>query len=87
MTPKRYRPYDCPKSAGLETIMNEEALNTSLRKFLKEVGVTSQREIETAVRAAAQQGKLKSGSVRAKMVLTIGELGLTHTVEHDIKVD
>ena len=32
--------------------MNEEALNTSLRKFLKVVGVTSQREIEKAIRAA-----------------------------------
>ena len=32
--------------------MNEEVLNTSLRKFLKTVGVTSQREIEKAIRAA-----------------------------------
>ena len=32
--------------------MNEEAFNVSLRKFLKKVGITSQREIEQAVRAA-----------------------------------
>ena len=66
--------------------MNEEALNTSLRKFLKEVGVTSQREIEKAVRDAATAGHLKGGSVQAKMVLTIGDVGLTHTVTGDIKI-
>ncbi|MBV8792225.1 MAG: hypothetical protein JO205_12390 [Pseudolabrys sp.] len=66
--------------------MNEEALNTSLRKFLKEVGVTSQREIEKAVRDAATAGRLKGGSVQAKMVLTIGDVGLTHTVTGDIKI-
>ena len=53
--------------------MNEEALNMSLRKFLKIVGVTSQQEIEKAVRAAAAGGKLKGKkSVQAQMVLTIG---------------
>ena len=39
--------------------MNEEALNMSLRKFLKVVGVTSQQEIEKAVRKALADGKLK----------------------------
>jgi hypothetical protein len=39
--------------------MNEDVLNTSIRKFLKIVGVTSQREIEKAVRAAVTSGKLK----------------------------
>lgn len=38
--------------------MNEDTLNISLRKFLKKVGVTSQREIEQAIRAAVQSGKL-----------------------------
>ena len=39
--------------------MNEDSLNTSVRKFLKEVGVTSQREIEKAVRGALDAGRLK----------------------------
>ena len=39
--------------------MNEDVFNASLRKFLKQVGVTSQREIEKAVRDALDSGKLK----------------------------
>lgn len=55
--------------------------NMSMRKFLKQVGVTSQQEIEKALRAADTGGK----PVRAKMVLTIEELGMTHVVEGDIQ--
>ena len=65
--------------------MNEEALNTSLRKFLKVVGVTSQGEIEKALRAAAAAGQLAGkSSVKAQMVLTIPEAGLTHRIEGTI---
>ena len=65
--------------------MNEDAFNTSIRKFLKQVGVTSQREIEMAVRAAVAAGKLKGNEkLPAKMVLTIAPLGLTHEVEEEI---
>lgn len=60
--------------------MTDDAVNMSMRKFLKQVGVTSQQEIEAAVRAAGGLSK----PVRARMVLTIDELGLTHTVEGDI---
>lgn len=68
--------------------MNEDALNTSIRKFLKEVGVTSQREIEKAVRDAVASGRLKSDApLPARMVLTIGPLGLTHEVDGAIAVD
>ena len=68
--------------------MNEEALNTSLRKFLKVVGVTSQGEIEKAVRAAADAGKLKGrSSLTAQMVLTIGEVGLTHKIDGIIDLE
>ena len=65
--------------------MSDEEFNMSMRKFLKQVGVTSQQEIEKSVRAARDAGGL-GGTVRAKMVLTIEETGLTHTVEGDIKV-
>ncbi len=68
--------------------MNEDVLNTSIRKFLKEVGVTSQREIEKAVRAALASGKLKGGeSLPASMVLTIGPLSLTHEIDGTIKLE
>lgn len=40
--------------------MNEENFNMSIRKYLKTVGVTAQREIEKAVRQALAEGKLKS---------------------------
>ena len=68
--------------------MNEEALNTSLRKFLKVVGVSSQREIETAIRAAVEDGRLKGNeTLSAKMVLTIDKTGLNHTIEGKIELE
>jgi len=68
--------------------MNEEALNMSLRKFLKVVGVTSQQEIEKAIRAAVADGRLKgSKSVDAQMVLTIGKVNLTHKVAGVIEIE
>jgi hypothetical protein len=71
-----------------ETAMNEEALNMSLRKFLKIVGVTSQQEIEKAIRAADATSKLKGKkSVAAQMVLTIGDVSLTHKVDGTIELE
>ncbi|HEU5017304.1 MAG TPA: DUF6494 family protein [Pseudolabrys sp.] len=67
--------------------MNEEALNMSMRKFLKVVGVTSQQEIEKAVRAALADGRLKSESLSAKMVLTIDDIGLRHTIDGTITLE
>lgn len=68
--------------------MNEEVLNTSLRKFLKTVGVTSQREIENAIRAAVAAGRIKGNeAVKAQMVLTIGAAGLNHTIDGTIELE
>lgn len=68
--------------------MNEDVLNTSIRKYLKEVGVTSQRAIEKAVRSALESGKLKgSENLPAKMVLTIGPLALIHEIDGAIKLE
>jgi hypothetical protein len=65
--------------------MNEDLFNSSLRKFLKQVGVTSQREIEKAVRDALAAGRIKGNEkLQAKMVLTIGAVGLTHEVNDQI---
>lgn len=60
--------------------MSDDGFNMSLRKFLKKVGVTSQQEIEEAVRAARDAGTLPGGEVTARVVLTIGDLDLTHEV-------
>ena len=65
--------------------MYEDVFNASLRKFLKQVGVTSQREIEKAVRDAIEAGKLKGNEkLSAKMVLTIDGISLVHEIDDDI---
>ena len=65
--------------------MNEDAFNMALRKFLKQVGVTSQREIEQAVRAAVADGRLKGDeTLPAKVVLTVGGIDLEHEIKSDI---
>ena len=67
--------------------MNEDALNASIRKFLKEVGVTSQREIEKAVRDAVEAGKLKGNEkLPAKVVLTLGGVTLSHEITDEIEL-
>lgn len=58
----------------------DDAFNMSMRKFLKRVGVTSQQQIEEAVRE-----KGVSGQLQARVVLTIEEIGLTHTIEGTIQ--
>jgi hypothetical protein len=65
--------------------VNEDVFNESLRRFLKRVGITSQREIEKAVREALEAGRLKGHEkLPAKMVLTVGGLNLTHEVSDEI---
>jgi len=65
--------------------MNEDVFNASLRKFLKQVGVTSQREIEKAVRDALADGRLMGHEkLPAKMVLTVGGISLVHEVGDEI---
>jgi len=67
--------------------MNEDVFNTSLRGFLKKVGITSQREIEKAVRDAVAAGRLKGGEkLPARMVLTVGGVDLTHEITEDIEL-
>ena len=66
--------------------MNEDAFNMSIRKFLKNVGVTSQREIETAVRAALSQGRFKGSRVKARVVLSLEGLDTQKTIEGEIEV-
>lgn len=66
--------------------MDEDRFNMDLRKFLKIVGITSQREIENSVRAAIKAGKLKDhGKVEAKMTLRVPDIGLDHVIDGTIK--
>ena len=68
--------------------MNDEALNMSIRKFLKMVGVQSQREIETAVQAGLASGKLKGGeSLPARMTLTIDGVALSVSFDGKISLE
>jgi hypothetical protein len=68
--------------------MNEDVLNVSVRKFLKKVGITSQREIEQAVRAAVGGGKLKGNeALPAKVVLSVDGIGLSVEIEGDIELE
>ena len=67
--------------------MNEEALNMSIRKFLKEVGVSSQREIEKSVREALAGGDLECGTtLEVRMILTMDGVGLSHQVNGRIEL-
>ena len=67
--------------------MNEDVFNTSIRKFLKTLGVTAQREIEKAVRDAVAKGRLK-GSERlpARAVVTLGGIDLKFEIDGDIEL-
>ena len=68
--------------------MNEEALNVSVRKFLKKVGVTSQREIEQAVRKAVGNGRLKGNeALPAKVVLSVEGVNLSVEIEGAIELE
>ena len=68
--------------------MNEDNFNTSLRKFLKTVGVSSQREIEKAIRDAIEKGRLKGNEkLPAKMTLTIAGADLSYVIDGTIELE
>jgi hypothetical protein len=71
----------------MEAAMNEDVFNGSLRRFLKKVGITSQREIEKAVRDALAAGRLKGHEkLPAKIVLTVGGVSLSHEITDEIEL-
>ena len=68
--------------------MNEDTFNMQLRKFLKKVGITSQREIEQAVRDAVEAGGLKGNeTLQASVVLKVAELELEVTITDGIALE
>jgi 16S rRNA U516 pseudouridylate synthase RsuA-like enzyme len=65
-----------------EARMDEDRFNMALRKFLKQVGVTSQRVIEEAVRA----GKVEGNVLKVKMTLTAENAPIEHVIEQAIEL-
>ncbi|HET9403238.1 MAG TPA: DUF6494 family protein [Burkholderiales bacterium] len=68
--------------------MNDEALNMSIRKFLKTVGVNSQLTIEKAVQKAVAEGRLKGNEAfPAAMTLTVGKLAIDVKFDGEIRLE
>ena len=71
-----------------EAVMNEDVFNGSIRKFLKTLGVSAQREIEKAVREALAQGRIKGNEkFPARATVTISAVGLNHEIKGDIELE
>ncbi|MGH8581528.1 MAG: DUF6494 family protein [Gammaproteobacteria bacterium] len=68
--------------------MNEDTLNLEIRRFLKKVGITSQREVEGAVRKAISDGRLAGHErLAVKVTLEVRSLGVRHEIEDDIALE
>lgn len=68
--------------------MKEETFNMSVRKLLKKVGVTAQREIERAVDEGIESGRLQGNeTLKARVHLHIDGLDLDHTIEGEIPLE
>ena len=68
--------------------MDQETFNMQIRKFLKKVGITSQREIESAVREALTAGRLTGPEkLAAQVTLELPALGLKVRVDDTIALD
>ncbi|HEY5138400.1 MAG TPA: DUF6494 family protein [Methylococcales bacterium] len=68
--------------------MNEDTLNMEVRKYLKKVGVTSQREIEHAILKAIESGDLSGTETMAvTMTLNVPAIGLNCCIEGDIALE
>ena len=68
--------------------MNEESLNLEIRKFLKKVGITSQKVIENYITKSLEEGKLKtSDEVAIEMKMTIKDQNIEHTISDKIKIE
>jgi len=68
--------------------MNEEILNIQIRKFLKKVGIQSQREIEHAVRRDFEKSSLVGiDKLEASVLLEVPEVGIKVSIESEIKLE
>ena len=68
--------------------MNEDNFNMEIRKFLKKVGITSQREIEKAVNDAISDCAIKGNEkLKARITLVIDDVGLSATIDGEISLE
>jgi hypothetical protein len=68
--------------------MHEETFNLSIRKFLKIVGINSQREIEQAVRKALEEGRIAGNeSFPATVTLEVPGINLNFKIDGEIKLE
>ena len=68
--------------------MNEDVVNMEIRKVLKKVGITSQREIEKALQAAVESGKISGNeSLAVSIRLEMPAIGLQHTLDETITLE
>ena len=68
--------------------MDEEVLNIQVRKFLKKVGIQSQREIEQAVKNHIMKGSISGAEkLDASMLLEVPEIGLKVSIEGKIEIE
>lgn len=68
--------------------MNEQSLNMQIRKFLKKVGVNSQREIEAGLRRAVDAGAVAAGAeVPLSMTLRAEKLGVELVIDDKLRVE
>jgi hypothetical protein len=68
--------------------MNEDVFNMSVRKFLKKVGITAQREIENTVREALSKGSLTGKEkLPAKVTITLGQTSLNLVIDGEIELE
>ncbi len=69
------------------TDIDKDQVNKEIRRFLKLVGITSQREIEAAVKKAiAADAFPDTGKLAATMTLSVPALGLEHVIDHEMDV-
>ena len=67
--------------------MDEDNLNIEIRKFLKKVGITSQREIENYIRKKFTEGNIKEGdSIKVSMSLSSDDGELSHSINESLKI-
>jgi hypothetical protein len=64
---------------------DDDTLNLEIRKFLKKVGITSQREMERAIYGAVESGQLDvNATVHARVTMELPDLGKTVVIEADL---
>lgn len=70
-----------------KAVLDEDKFNLEIRKFLKLVGITSQREIENAIRDAVEAGRIGPGDqVAARVTLELPELGVRREIDEKLSL-